>query len=62
VLPSFVEALRLVIVEVPPIFSVPMLVNVPVPIRAVPTVKTLLLVRVIPVTVTLGIDRSPITS
>ena len=45
-------------VEVPPMFNTALLpwVSPPVPIKAVATVKVVLLVRVTPVTVMLGIE------
>ena len=51
-------AVRVVMAEVPPIFKIAPLpwVSPPVPLKAVPTVRVVLFVRVTPVTVTLGID------
>jgi hypothetical protein len=56
------EAVRVVMPEVPPRFSVEFIpcVNPPVPASAVPTVNVPLLVRVMPVTVTLGIENVPV--
>jgi hypothetical protein len=61
VLPVLV-AVRVVMPEVPPRFSVALAacVNPPVPESAVATVNVLLLVKVTPVTVTLGIDIVPL--
>ena len=57
------DAFSVVIAEAPPIFNIaalsPLFVNAPLPDNAVPTVSVPLLVRVIPVTVTLGINRVP---
>ena len=51
-------AVRVVMVEVLPMFKTAPLpwVSPPVPLKAVATVKVVLLVRVTPVTVTLGIE------
>ena len=59
VLPTAV-AVSVVIAKVPPRFRVPVapFVNPPVPANAVPTVNVPLLVRVTPVTVTLGMERA----
>jgi hypothetical protein len=57
------ELVRVAIEQVPPIFSVLEAAFVkppPVPAKAVPTVKVPLLVKVTPVTVTLGIDSVPL--
>ena len=60
VLPTAV-AVRVVMEDVPPIFKIPVaaLVKPPVPANAVATVSVPLFVKVIPVTVTLGIERTP---
>ncbi len=52
------DAVRVVMVEVPPMFNTAPLpwVSPPVPVKAVATVKVVLLVRVTPVTVMLGIE------
>ena len=57
------EAVNVVIVEVPPRFSVALApcVNPPLPMSAVSTVKVPLLVSVTPVTVTLGIVNVPVS-
>ena len=56
-------AVIVVMPEVPPILSVALAawVKPPVPERAVPTVNVLLLVKVIPVTVTFGIVNVPVS-
>jgi len=59
-----VPALASVVTEqVPPIFSVPVaaFVKLPVPAKAVATVKVPLFVSVTPVTVTLGMDHVPVS-
>jgi hypothetical protein len=61
---SVFVAVNVVIVEVPPRFSVALeaCVNPPVPFKLVPTVNVLLFVRVTPVTVTVGMLNVPINA
>ena len=53
-----------VIPEVPPRFNTApeACARVPVPVRSVPAVSVLLFVRVIPVTVTLGMESVPVNA
>ena len=57
-------AVSVVIREVPPMFKVPVaaLANPPDPSRAVATVRVLLFVSVIPVTVIFGIEKVPVSA
>jgi hypothetical protein len=55
------SALRVLILQIPPKFKVPVsvLITSPVPVKASDTVKELMLFKEMLTTLTLGIERSP---
>ena len=57
-------AVNVLMPEVPPMFSVAFAacVTAPEPVSVVPTVNVLLFVSVIPVTVTLGMEKAPVNA